>query len=350
MKEDRSTGPVAALLSAALFGVSPVFAKILVGDTSPILLAGLLYLGSGISLLAGAPGAREGSFQKLKALSASHKLKLLGAIASGGIVAPLLLMFGLKYASAFETSVLLNLETVATTLIAYFVFHEHVSRRVWAGKVLLLVGAALILAVPGVRFTFSIPGLFVIGACVFWGLDNNLTRDVEDLSPSILAGTKGLCAGVFNIALAYLLGQSAIGAGSLIASLGLGALSYGLSLVLFVKALRVLGASRTSTYFATGPFWGMLLAVLLLGEHPPILHWIAAGLMGLGAFVLYRERHVHEHTHEEMKHRHQHIHDEHHQHFHDGSEGPEPHDHAHAHQSLIHSHGHLPDIHHRHRH
>ena len=227
-------------------------------------------------------------------------------------------MYGIRYASAFEVAALLNLETVATTLIAWLVFREHVGKRVWMGKVLVLIGALFISIMPQSHRVFSKAAFFVIAACFFWGIDNNLTRDIEDLPASVLAGIKGLCAGLFNICLALILGTKIkIGFG-MAGAMGIGAISYGLSLVLFVYALRKIGSSRTSTYFASGPFIGMICAVIFLKEHPPISHWVAGVLMLLGLWTLYREKHAHEHTHETMSHSHMHVHDDHHEHEHEG--------------------------------
>ncbi len=341
------SGPLSALLSAALFGISPVLAKYLIGTMSPVLLAGLLYLGSGICLLIwNIPGA----LCELRALEPIQKWKLTGATVSGGIIAPLFLTFGISKGTAFEVSLLLNLETVATTLIAAFVFKEHVSRRVWFGKVLLIAGAVILTLRPGIEGSFSLASLLVIGACVFWGIDNNLTRDIEELRPSVLAGAKGLVAGAFNVTLAIILGVGQVSVKQIVESSVLGAFSYGASLVLFVLALRKLGSSRTSTYFAAGPFIGMLAAVTFLGEKPTLAQWGSSVLMGLGIWVLVREKHEHVHTHEPIAHSHKHVHDEHHQHEHHGTEGPEPHDHPHVHAVITHSHPHLPDIHHRHGH
>ena len=256
---------------------------------------------------------------------------------------------GILYSPAFQVSALLNLETVATTLIAWFIFHEHVSRRVWLGKILIVLGA-LSISVSQSNSFLSASAIFVAVACVFWGIDNNLTREIEDMPPSLLAGIKGLCAGLFNILLALILRQTSQALSGIALTVIIGALSYGLSLVLFVYALRKIGASRTATYFATGPFIGMLVAVVFLGERPPFLHWAAGFFMLAGIYALYRESHEHLHTHEPQAHSHLHIHDEHHQHEHDGTEGLEPHEHLHDHIRLTHSHPHLPDIHHRHQH
>jgi drug/metabolite transporter (DMT)-like permease len=345
-----NSGAFLSLLSAALFGVSPVLAKLVIGEMSPILLAGLLYLGSGLGLQLFLFSKKQHSIPELKALSKKNRFKLLGAIISGGILAPLCLAYGIKLGSAFEVSLLLNLETVATTIIAWLIFHEHIGKHVWLGKILLIVGGLIISINPQSNFGFSQAGLFLLGACFFWGIDNNLTRDVEELSPSVLACVKGWLAGGFNTLLAVVLGQFSVGFSQAIGTLSIGAVSYGLSLVLFVNALRLIGASRTSTYFAIGPFFGMVFSVLLLRERPESYQWIAAVVMGAGLWSLYRENHGHTHTHEPVTHGHKHIHDDHHQHLHEGTEGPEPHDHIHTHEPLTHVHVHLPDIHHRHRH
>lgn len=344
------SGALLALISAVLFGVSPVLIKLVSGGLPPVLMAGILYLGSGIGLLGFRFLRREPIFQTLLALPKKVKLQLAGAIICGGIFAPLCLTYGIFYSSAFQVSALLNMETVATTLIAGFIFREHISGRVWAGKVLVVIGAVLISMTGKADAVFSFSSLFIIGACIFWGLDNNITRDIEELPPSLLAGFKGLIAGLFNIVLALSLKQTAAGLLNLSIVLGIGAVSYGLSLVFFVYALRKIGASRTSTYFAAGPFIGMLAAVVFLGERPDFFHWAAGFLMLIGIWVLYLEHHEHEHTHEEMEHSHTHVRDEHHQHDHDGTEGPEPHEHLHKHTRLTHTHPHLPDIHHRHQH
>jgi drug/metabolite transporter (DMT)-like permease len=309
-----------------------------------------LYLGSGVGLQLILLFQRQGTLVDLKKLSVLHRWKLAGAVLCGGILAPLLLTFGIKTGTAFEVSLLLNLETVATTIIAWLAFHEHIGRRVWIGKALLLVGAAVITIQPGGDLLFSKSALLILGACLFWGIDNNLTRDVDELPPKVLASVKGWIAGSFNVSLALSLGRVSANTTQILGSLSIGAFSYGLSLVLFIHALRTIGSARASTYFASGPFFGMVAALLLLGERPPAYQWISAVMMGLGLWALYGENHEHAHQHEPLRHSHLHTHDEHHQHLHRGNEGPEPHEHEHEHESLTHSHPHLPDIHHRHRH
>ena len=351
-----NTGPVYALVSAALFGVSPVFAKLVIGKMSPILLAGLLYLGSGVALAPLLIAQKLPVMAAIRGLSRAQKRKLFGAIVSGGILAPLCLTYGIQKGTAFEVSVLLNLESVATTLIAWILFKEHVGRAVWTGKALLVVGGLLISVGPLFASDqpdaahFSVSSLLILGACAFWGVDNNLTRDIEDLPPTLLATLKGISAGLFNVLLALSLGAGICHAGQVAGAMIIGAASYGISLVLFIRSLRHIGTSRTSTYFAVGPFFGMIFSVLLLGDRPHVYQWTAALIMALGLWSLFKEFHEHSHLHEPRRHAHPHVHDEHHQHGHDGINLTEPHDHDHAHEALEHAHPHYPDIHHRHGH
>ena len=345
------SGQLLAILSAALFGVSPVFCKLLIGDMSPALLAGLLYLGSGIGLQLLLLVQRRNLMRELKRLSPRHRLKLLGAVLSGGVIAPLCLTYGIKYGTASEVTLLLNLETVATTVIAWLIFKEHIGPRLWTGKVLILMAACIAVLKTEGGLAFSLSGLLVVLACIFWGIDNNLTRDVEELSSTGLACLKGLGAGIFTIVLALLFSSGSAAGYQIGGALIIGALSYGLSLVLFVEALRKIGSARTTTFFAIGPFIGTLLSVAMLGERPPAAYWFAASLMLAGVLLLYREMHRHLHTHEVIAHSHKHVHDEHHRHVHEESEpAEEPHEHFHVHKPITHSHVHWPDIHHRHTH
>lgn len=345
-----SSGQLFAVLAAVLFGVSPVFCKLVIGEMSPLLLAGLLYLGSGLGLQGVLLARKKSSLRELRGLSSRHRLKLAGAVVAGGVIAPVSLAFGIKHGTASEVSLLLNLETVATTLIAWLVFREYIGPYVWSGKVLILGGACLVVLKTQGGLTFSLPGLLVVVACVFWGIDNNLTRDVDEISSTVLASVKGLCAGLFSVLLALLFPGGTVAAGQVLGAMAIGALSYGLSLVLFVEALRRIGAARTATFFAVGPFFGTVLSVALLGERPPAAYWVATALMLAGIFLLYLEVHCHRHTHEELAHDHPHVHDEHHLHEHEGGEEGEPHRHFHVHHPVTHSHVHAPDPHHRHGH
>ena len=339
-----------AILSAALFGVSPVLCKMLIGGMSPALLAGLLYLGSGAGLLLFLILRRVNHIRDAARLSPKDRWKLAGAVLSGGVAAPLCLTYGIKYGTATGTSLLLNLETAATTLISWLIFKEHIGARVWYGKFLILAGAALIILRSGEEPYLSLPGLLIVLACIFWGVDNNLTREVEDLPATLLAALKGLGAGLFNTSLALFFNTGKPSWMQVGGALAVGAMSYGLSLVLFVEALRRIGSARTSTFFAVGPFIGSCLSVAMLGERPPPSFGLAALLMAGGVIVLYREKHRHLHTHEEITHNHAHIHDAHHTHPHESADTGKQHTHTHVHEAVTHIHGHWPDIHHRHGH
>lgn len=346
------SGQFLAILSAALFGVSPVLCKLVIGGMSPVLLAGLLYLGSGIGLSFVLARQRINIIREARGISRIHRRKLLGAVLAGGVIAPLCLVYGIKYGRASEVSLLLNLETVATTIIAWLIFKEQVSRYVWAGKVLIVLAASFIILKSPEGVAFSVSGILVVLACVFWGIDNNLTRDVDELPSTALAAIKGYSAGIFNILLAAVLGFGAIDVQQIGGALLIGAFSYGASLVLFIGALRKIGSARSSTFFAVGPFIGVLSSLFLLREQPPAFFWFATALMLAGVLCLYRERHEHPHVHEAVTHRHQHTHgqDEHHQHRHDEENNGEPHDHYHVHEPIAHTHVHWPDTHHRHTH
>jgi drug/metabolite transporter (DMT)-like permease len=344
------SGQFLAILSAALFGVSPVLCKMMIGDMSPALLAGLLYLGSGIGLQLLLLLSGRSSIEELGRISSQNRLNLLGAVLTGGIIAPLCLTYGIKYGTASEVTLLLNLESVSTTLISWMIFKEHIGPRVWTGKLLILIAAAFIIVQNEDALSLSLPGVLVVIACIFWGIDNNLTRDIEELPSTTLALFKGLGAGIFNIILALIFTAGSATSYQTGGALAIGAFSYGLSLVLFVEALRRIGAARTSTFFAVGPFIGTLLSIVVIGEVPPPTYWIAATLMLGGMFLLYRERHGHLHSHDPLSHRHGHIHDEHHRHHHPGDSSRMRHEHTHSHEPLSHIHGHWPDIHHRHGH
>jgi drug/metabolite transporter (DMT)-like permease len=339
-----------ALLSAILFGVSPVACKAIVGDMPAALLAGLLYLGSGVGLAGVIFWQTTPVLAAFQTLSFRQWVNFIGAIVAGGVAAPLFLAYGIRTGTATEVSLLLNFEAVTTTLLAWIIFHEHVGFRVWVGKLLIIAASALVVLAGKEGISLSVPGLSVLAACLFWGVDNNLTREIESLPAIVLASVKGLSAGVFNVLLSLVVSNGSASALQISGALVIGALSYGASLVLFIHALRQIGTARTSTWFAAGPFIGTLLSVLLLGERPPVEYWLAALIMLSGMFFLYGETHRHPHTHDAIAHGHKHIHDEHHQHEHEDGNGNEPHEHHHSHRVITHSHVHWPDIHHRHSH
>ncbi|MBI4274985.1 MAG: EamA family transporter [Rhizobiales bacterium] len=344
---------ILALISAALFGVSTPAAKALLGTIHPILLAGLLYLGAGLGV-AILRRLRAGIF---RAGATEAKLTrtdlpwLAGAIVAGGVIGPLLLMVGLVRTEASAASLLLAFEGAATVLLAWFIFREHFNRRIALGMLCLVAGAAVLSWTGQPTFAMLSGPLAILGACAAWGLDNNLTRKVSLADPLQIVEIKGLAAAPINIAIGLWAGGTIPGV-DVIAAAGLvGFLSYGVSLVLFVLALRDLGAARTSAYFSTAPFLGAVAAVVTLGEALTAQLGVAGLLMAFGVWLHLTERHEHEHVHLPMAHAHAHVHDEHHRHAHAPGDPPgEPHTHWHEHDRLTHRHPHTPDMHHTHEH
>lgn len=346
-----TTAILYAIGAAVLFGASTPIAKLLLGAVDPWMLAGVFYLGSGTGLgLWRMATIMLG--RRAEAGLARGDLPWLGAaILCGGVAGPVLLMIGLARVSAGAASLLLTLEGVATALLAWFLFRENFDRRIFAGMAAIVAGAAVLAWQPGASLDGVLGPLAILGACVAWGLDNNLTRKVSLADPVQIAMLKGLIAGPTSIVLALALGASPPGAGVVATAALVGFLGYGVSLVLFVLALRHLGAARTGAYFSTAPFLGAAFAVPLLGEQPSAPLLVAGLLMGIGVWLHLTERHFHEHEHEPMIHEHRHVHDAHHRHRHDASDPVgEPHSHRHAHVRLRHSHAHAPDSHHQHRH
>ena len=342
----RQPGVAAALGAALLFGAGTPLAKLLLAQASPWLLAGLLYLGSGLGLTAvrwlrRAPAVR---------LSRAEWPWFAGAVLAGGVAGPVLLMLGLTGMPASGASLLLNAEGVFTALLAWLAFKENFDRRIALGMAAIALGA-VVLSWPGeARFAGAWPALAVLGACLAWALDNNLTRKVSLADASWIAAVKGLAAGSINLALAFGLGATLPAAPVVAASLLVGFLAYGVSLTWFVLGLRHLGTARTGAYFCIAPFFGALLAVVL-GETVTVPLLLAGALMAVGIWLHLTERHSHEHTHEPLAHEHPHVHDAHHLHRHDPPVPPGTrHSHWHRHDVLTHTHPHFPDAHHRHPH
>ena len=343
---------LSALLAAGLFGASTPLAKLLVGDVPPLLLGGLLYLGSGLGLGL-ARLVRDRGWTPVSMNSGEWRWLLL-AIFSGGMLGPVLLMIGLQSLSASTASLMLNLEGVLTALFAWVVFHEHANRRIIIGMAAIVAGGILLALTdqsdqltPQTNF---IGPLAVAGACLCWAIDNNFTRKVATTDALFIACSKGLVAGVINCTLALALGLQLPEIAITFATMALGLASYGASLVLFVLALRGLGTARTGAYFSTAPFIGAAIA-LLMGESTGPFFWAASALMCVGVWCHLTETHEHDHVHEPLEHEHTHSHDEHHQHEHDFDwDNSEPHSHFHRHTAITHKHPHFPDIHHRHTH
>jgi len=337
-----------ALAAAALFGASAPVAKRLLAEVAPSMLAALLYAGAGLMAL---PFAARTWKRREAPLRAADLPLLAGVVGFGGVAGPLLLLYGLERTSATVASLLLNLEAVFTTAIALLLFREWIGRRGIAALVVVVAGCALSTWAAGGATQTLLGPLAVAAACVCWAIDNNLTQRLSLKDPLAVVCVKGLGAAPIAYAIARWSAHAAWPPARIVAgALALGAVSYGLSLMLYVRATRTLGAARTGVLFAAAPFVGAALAIPIAGDAPSLRVAGAALLIAAGVWLLVSEQHAHTHRHEPLEHEHLHTHDEHHQHAHRGDEGPEPHSHPHHHEPIEHAHAHASDVHHRHKH
>ncbi len=344
-----------ALIAALLFGAATPLSKLLLGSTNPFALAGLLYLGAGLSL---APKVlRGGILSKFHSLDRKNRLYIFGSVVCGGIIGPVLLLFGLKIARSASVSLWLNLELVATALLGQFLFKDRMTRASAVAAIGIL-GASVLLSFEGGSVSIA-GGLLVAAACVSWGFDNHFTALIDGIKPEESTFIKGIIAGTVNLAVGvFFAGGMTLSVPSLTAALVIGALSYGLSIVLYISSAQGLGASRAQLFFSSSPIFGLLLASLLLGETISPTQFGAIAIMGLSYALLLSEKHEHFHVHPAATHTHWHRHDEkHHMHTH-AQVGEAPgiiesifgHTHEHRHDAIAHDHAHVSDIHHRHEH
>ena len=335
-----------ALLSAALFGAATPFSKALLSSFDAFQLAGLLYLGAAI----GSSGLafRKRPFTLPWEMDRRNRIRLTGAVFFGGVLAPLLLLLGLKAASAASVSLWLPLELVATAILGTLLFRDHLGRLGWMGMVGVL--AASVLLSVGERTAGISAGLLVMGACACWGFDNNFTALIDGITPAQSTFWKGIVAGTVNLTIGLVTRDYAGTTSTTAAALGVGVVCYGASIVLYITSAQNIGATRGQMFFAASPFFGVVLSIALLGE-PITITQLAAGAMLAGSLVLvFRDRHEHEHSHDEQEHEHGHWHDDSH-HGHEHSELVSGrHTHKHKHDPVTHRHPHWPDLHHRHDH
>jgi drug/metabolite transporter (DMT)-like permease len=345
-------GALYGFASAALFGASTPLAKALVGTVPPLWLAALLYLGAGAGLLAVL--AVRGFLRPHEPIAFPTRADwrwIGGATALGGVAGPIALMYGLAATSGATAALLLNLEAVLTAVLAWFLFGENFDRRIALGMAAIVAGAAILAATPGNGSASSTGPLLVALACLCWALDNNLTRKASASDAVVLATIKGLVAGTVSAVLANIAGATVPSLSAAAGAAVVGFLGYGVSLVLFILALRHLGTARAGAYFSVAPFFGAVVAVLAGQDTMTPSLGLAAALMGVGVWLHVSEHHAHAHRHESVEHTHAHTHDLHHGHEHAFPwDGAEPHVHRHVHHALTHSHPHYPDVHHRHPH
>ncbi|MEA4986815.1 MAG: EamA family transporter [Anaerovorax sp.] len=358
MQNDEKLAIGKAILAAGLFGISAPFSKILLEEIPATLMVALLYLGAGIgmSLIQGI--AYLNKKESLEARLMKKDMPYTLAMVLLDILAPILLMLGLSTTSAASVSLLNNFEIVATALIAGLVFHEPLGKRMW-GAIALITFASILLSVENIsNLSFSFGSLFVLLACICWGMENNCTRMLSLKNPLEIVIIKGFGSGLGALALFFFLrkwgdvsyfeGLPSIVHG--IAALLLGFFAYGLSIFFYISAQRHLGAARTSTYYAVAPFIGVVLSLAFFSEHLPQSFWLAVLFMMLGAYLTTAENHVHLHKHEAISHTHKHTHkDGHHNHYHK-EDYDITHSHYHVHEEMVHTHKHKPDMHHRHLH
>ena len=340
--DERLRGSGLGLAAALLFGLGAPLSKLLLPSARPLTLAALLYLGAGAAFLVARRRAAEAPLTRADAPI------LAGAVIAGAALGPVLMLWGLSRVSGLAGSLLLNLEAPLTIALAVLAFGEHLSAREGLSAAVIVLGAALL----GARgeWSGSVAGAAAIAvACACWALDNNLAAILSLKDPVQVLRIKALCAGAANLLLALALGQPLPPLTVCAAALAVGAVSYGASLLLYLRAQRALGAARQGALFAVAPFAGAAASIPLLGDRPAPADYAGAALMMLGVAALLRAKHAHVHTHEPMEHDHLHVHDAHHQHPHEGPLA-EPHAHAHRHDALTHAHAHVSDAHHRHRH
>ncbi len=353
--KNRNIAPMLkAIMSAALFGASAPVSKLLLGEIAPTLMASLVYIGSGVGLFLIRDFQSSGAcFSDEAGLTKNDWPWLIGAVLAGGIAAPIVLMFSLKSTPASTASLLLNFEAVATTVIAVAAFKEAIGKRIWMALLLITTASILLSWDSAGQRGFSLAAIGVLGACVLWGIDNNFTRNVSSKDPLSIVMFKGLSAGTFSLIVSLALGLALPSLKLVLLAMLLGYFSYGLSIVLFIRAMRELGAARTSALFGTAPFVGAALSLLFFRESQGTLFFVSLPIMIIGAVFLLKEEHEHLHEHKSTVHEHRHCHDDvHHSHRHSGDEVPKNgyHSHVHEHESIIHDHQHTPDIYHRHAH
>ncbi len=340
-----------ALLAAVFFGASAPLSKLLLGFIEPIPLAGFLYLGSGLGSLIYLL-IKKTLPQNFEAnITRSDLPWLAGAVLTGGIAAPILLMVSLNHTPASTASLLLNFESVATALISVWIFKEALGKKVVLALTVITLSSIILSIDTSGQWGLSLGALGILAACCLWGLDNNFTRQISDKSPQKIVAIKGLAAGGFSLLLSLWLNIPLPPFLVSLAAFALGYICYGLSITLFIYALRHMGAARTSIVFSTAPFIGFFLSILITGELITAQFITALPLMVAGTWLMMSENHDHIHHHQPLTHEHAHNHtDGHHAHYHAGLQNGMAHSHIHAHADLSHSHTHKPDIHHRHEH
>jgi drug/metabolite transporter (DMT)-like permease len=339
-----------ALLAAALYGISAPASKLLLVKVPPVMMAALLYLGAGLGMLMVNQWRVWRKHEQREAKMTKKEMPFVIGMIVLDIAAPIMLMMGLTLTNSASVSLLNNFEIVATALIAMTLFRESVGRRMWIAIILITFSSILLSVEDFSNLSFSVGSLFVVGACICWGIENNCTRMLSIKDPLQVVVIKGFGSGMGSLLIAFSMKIYQISVLYLLVTLLLGFVAYGLSIYFYISAQRVLGAARTSAYYAAAPFIGVLLSWGILHERLTSPFFAALLVMLLGTYFAVTEKHRHEHLHEEITHEHKHHHEDgHHNHLHDtvisGS-----HSHVHTHETISHVHRHTPDVHHGHSH
>ncbi len=308
-----------ALLAAALYAVNVPVSKLLLTQVAPSMLAGFLYIGAGVGIGCAMLVKRAMGKNRQAEYLGKGDLPYTVAMVVLDIAAPILLMYGIQSTSSANVSLLNNFEIVATSVIALVIFKEKISGKLWAAIGLVTL-AGVILGFEGREgLAFNKGSLFVLGACLCWGIENNCTRSISDKSSEQIVVVKGLGSGLGGIAVALMTGESFPAVGPLVLTMLLGFVAYGLSINFYILAQSSLGAAKTSSFYAIAPFMGVAFSFVLLGEKPGLQFYVALGLMVLGTAVMIKDTlgsekmlpgytHTHEHRHGDHVHTHAHRH------------------------------------------
>jgi drug/metabolite transporter (DMT)-like permease len=341
-------GGALALVAAVAFGATIPLVQRFGVHVGPFATAALLYSGAAVASVPvrGATGAR---------VRRQHVGRIVLVATAGAVVAPACLAWGVQRTSAVSASLLLNMESLFTVLLARAAFHEPIGRRVLAAMASIGAGGAILVLssrATGAAQTslLGAGALAVTAATLAWAIDNALTRPLAELDPARVVLAKAGLGALLASVLALVLGESLPAPGAAMALLLCGATGYGASLRFYLAAQRALGAARTASVFAAAPFVGAFVAVAMGDRPPQIASAVAAALCAIGVALHLTEHHAHLHAHAATVHEHAHRHDDlHHDHAHEPPFEGE-HTHPHEHASMTHSHDHAPDVHHGHDH
>lgn len=308
----KSIATVYAILAAALYAINVPLSKVLLNYVAPTMMASFLYLGAGIGLfLFGIVEKLIGKGGKKEPLT-KKELPYTIAMVILDIVAPILLMLGIARTNSANVSLLNNFEIVATSIIALVVFKEVISKKLWFAIFLVTI-ASIVLTFEGQgSFVFNRGSLFVLGACLCWGFENNCTKMISNKSSVEIVVIKGTFSGLGSLIVALLLGESFPAVKWLLCVLILGFVAYGLSINFYIMAQKDLGAAKTSAYYSVAPFFGVAFSMVLLKERPSLQFFVALIIMIFSTVLMVKDtielQHTHEHRHGDLVHTHLHTH------------------------------------------